>query len=131
MNSTEDNGMTKFEKFIKAMARRYAKRQKFWEEVEEIKYGKNGRRKMPTGKKFTIFLLINFTVVEIYTLFIMYYLRDISALPTLITSVIGEVITLIVYQIKSLKENTASSGFMYELKMKDAEQGIIDDNAVG
>lgn len=123
--------MTKFEKFIKAMARRYAKRQKFWEEVEEIKYGKNGRRKMPTGKKFTIFLLVNFTVVEIYTLFIMYYLRDISALPTLITSVIGEVITLIVYQIKSLKENTASSGFMYELKMKDAEQGIIDDNAVG
>lgn len=123
--------MTKFEKFIKAMARRYAKRQKFWEEVEEIKYGKNGRRKMPTGKKFTIFLLVNFTVVEIYTLFIMYYLRDISALPTLITSVIGEVITLIVYQIKSLKENTASTGFMYELKMKDAEQGIIDDNAVG
>ena len=123
--------MTKLEKFIKAMARKYAKRQKFWEEVEEIKYGKNGRRKMPTGKKFTIFLLVNFTVVEIYTLFIMYYLRDISALPTLITSVIGEVITLIVYQIKSLKENTASSGFMYELKMKDAEQGIIDDNAVG
>ena len=34
--------MSKFEKFIKAMARRYAKRQKLYAEVEEIKYGKNG-----------------------------------------------------------------------------------------
>ena len=123
--------MTKLEKFIKALARRYAKRQKFKEEVEEIKYGKGGRRKMSTGKKLTIFLLINFTLVEIYTLFIMYYLRDISALPSLITVVIGEVVALMIYQIKSLKENTSSTGFMYELRMKDAEQGIVDNDAVG
>lgn len=123
--------MTKLEKFIKAMARRYAKRQKFKEEVEIIKYGKGGRRKMPTGKKLTIFLVANFTLVEIYTLYIMYYLRDISALPSLITVVIGEVISLLIYQIKSLKENTANTGFMYELKMKDAENGVVDNNAVG
>jgi len=123
--------MTKLEKFIKAMARRYAKRQKFKEEVEIIKYGKSGRRKMPTGKKLTIFLVANFTLVEIYTLYIMYYLRDISALPSLITVVVGEVISLLIYQIKSLKENTANTGFMYELKMKDAENGVVDDSAVG
>lgn len=123
--------MTRLEKFIKAMARRYAKRQKFKEEVEEIKYGKGGRRKMPTGKKLTIFLVANFTLVEIYTLYIMYHLQDISALPTLITVVVGEVVALLVYQVKSLKENTANTGFMYELKMKDAENGVIDDNAVG
>lgn len=123
--------MTRLEKFIKDMARKYAKRQKFKSEVEIIKYGKNGRRKMPTSKKLTIFLIANFTLVEIYTLYIMYYFQDISALPTLITVVIGEVVALMVYQIKSLKENTASTGFMYELKMKDAEQGIVDDDAVG
>ena len=125
--------MSKLEKFIKAMARRYAKRQKFMEEVEQIKYGKSGKRKMPTGKKYTIYLLANFTIVEIYTLYIMYYLRDISALPTLITVVIGEVITLLVYQIKSLKENTANTGFMYELKMKNAEICTLNDSddAVG
>ena len=123
--------MTRLEKFIKDMARKYAKRQKFKSEVEQIKYGKNGRRKMPTSKKLTIFLIANFTLVEIYTLYIMYYLQDISALPSLITVVIGEVVALMIYQIKSLKENTASTGFMYELKMKDAEQGIVDDDAVG
>ena len=123
--------MTRLEKFIKDMARRYAKRQKFKSEVEEIKYGKTGRRKMPTSKKLTIFLIANFTLVEIYTLYIMYYLQDISALPSLITVVVGEVVALMIYQIKSLKENTASTGFMYELKMKDAEQGIVDDDAVG
>lgn len=123
--------MTRLEKFIKDMARKYAKRQKFKSEVEEIKYGKSGRRKMPTSKKLTIFLIANFTLVEIYTLYIMYYLQDISALPSLITVVIGEVVALMIYQIKSLKENTASTGFMYELKMKDAEQGIVDNDAVG
>ena len=126
--------MSKLEKFIKAMARRYAKRQKLLEEVEQIKYGKVGKRKMPTGKKLTIFLLTNFTIVEIYTLYIMYYLKDISALPSLITVVIGEVIALLVYQIKSLKENTANTGFMYELKMKNVDNYISkesDDDAVG
>ena len=91
--------MTRLEKFIKAMARRYAKRQKFKEEVDEIKYGKGGKRKMPTGKKLTIFLIGNLTLVEIYTLFIMYYLQDISALPVLITAVVGDVIALLIYQI--------------------------------
>ena len=123
--------MTRLEKFIKDMARKYAKRQKFKSEVEQIKYGKSGRRKMPTSKKLTIFLIANFTLVEIYTLYIMYYLQDISALPSLITVVVGEVVALMIYQIKSLKENTASTGFMYELKMKDAEQGIVNDDAVG
>jgi len=126
--------MSRLEKLIKAMARRYAKRQKFMEEVEQIKYGKSGKRKMPTGKKLTIFLLTNFTIVEIYTLYIMYYLRDISALPTLITVVIGEVIALLVYQIKSLKENTANTGFMYELKMKNVDTCMVEDtdeDAVG
>lgn len=123
--------MTKLEKFIKAMARRYAKRQKFKEEIDEIKYGKGGKRKMPTGKKLTIFLIGNLTLVEIYTLFIMYYLKDISALPVLITAVVGDIIALLIYQVKSLKENTSSTGFVYELRMKDAEQGVIDDNAVG
>jgi hypothetical protein len=123
--------MTTFEKLKKLMAIRYARRQKFNKELDEIKYGKEGRRKMPTGKKLTIFLIGNFTLVELYTLYIMYAFQDISALPTLITVVVGEVVALMVYMVKSLKENTASTGFVYELKMKDAENGIVPDDAVG
>lgn len=126
--------MTTLEKLETVLAYRYAKRHKFKKELEQIKFGKGGRPKMSTGKKLTIFLIINFTIVEFYTLYIMYYLQDISALPSLITVVIGEVIALLVYQIKSLKENTADTGFMYELKMRDANnanEANSDANAVG
>lgn len=123
--------MGRIEKFLKAQARKYAKRQKLKQEINTIKYGKGGKRKMAMSKKLTIFLLANFTLVEIYTLYIMYAFQDISALPTLVTVVIGDVIALTVYQIKAMKENTSNTGFMYELKMKDAENGITDDEAVG
>jgi len=123
--------MNKIEILRKYFAYRYAKRKKFKQELAVIKYGRGGKRKMEMSKKLTIFMLVNFTLVEIYTLYIMYAFQDISALPTLITVVIGEVVALMVYQIKALKENTSSTGFMYELKMKDAEKGIIDDNPVG
>ena len=127
--------MTTLEKLETVLAYRYAKRQKFKTDLETIKYGKSGKRKMPTGKKLTIFLIANLTLVEVYTLFIMYYLRDISALPVLITAVVGDVIALLIYQIKSLKENTADTGFMYELKMREANNNTNcntnDDNEVG
>ena len=120
--------MNTLEKIQTVLAYRYARRQKFNKELDKIKYGEGGKPKMAMGKKLTIFLLINFTVVELYTLYIMYYLRDISALPSLITVVVGEVISLIVYQVKSLKENTADTGFMYELKMRDANNNCDTNN---
>ena len=123
--------MTKLEKIMEFFARRYARKRKFKQRLYTIKYGKEGKRKMAMSKKLTIFLLANFTLVEIYTLYIMYAFQDISALPSLITVVIGEVVALMVYQVKAMKENTSSTGFMYELKMKDAENGIVDDEAVG
>ena len=92
MNSTEDDAMNTLEKIQTVLAYRYARRQKFNKELDKIKYGEGGKPKMAMGKKLTIFLLINFTIVELYTLYIMYYLRDISALPSLITVVVGEVI---------------------------------------
>jgi len=122
--------MTTLEKIRKLMAIRYARRQKFNKELDEIKYGKEGKQKMALSKKLTIFLLTNFTVVELYVLFVMYVFQDISALPSLITVVVGDVVAFIVYMIKSLKENTADKGFMYELRMKDADNNT-SDSAVG
>lgn len=122
--------MTTFEKIRKLMALRYARRKKFNKELDRIKYGEEGKEKMAMSKKLTIFLITNFTVVELYVLYVMYVFQDISALPSLITVVIGDVIAFIVYMIKSLKENTANTGFMYELKMKDADNNSSDE-AVG
>ena len=123
--------MTTLEKIRKLMAIRYARRKKFNKELDEIKYGKEGKQKMALSKKLTIFLITNFTVVELYVLFVMYVFQDISALPSLITVVVGDVIAFIVYMIKSLKENTSDKGFMYELRMKDADNSSSDDQAVG
>lgn len=128
--------MTTLEKIQTVLAYRYAKHKKFKKDLQVIKYGKGGKPTMSMSKKLTIFLLINFTIVEIYTLFIMYYLQDISALTSLITVVIGEVVALIAYLIKSLKENTSDTGFIYELKMRDANKDAncdanADANAVG
>lgn len=113
--------MNIIEKLLEIEAYRYARKQKFKQKLNKIKYGDVKKRKMEMSKKLTIFLLANFSIVELYTLYIMYVFQDISALPTLITVVIGEVIALMVYQIKALKENTSNTGFVYELKMKDAE----------
>ena len=82
--------MTTLEKIRKVMAIRYARRQKFNKEIEQIKYGKDGKPKMALSKKLTIFLLANFTVVELYVLYVMYVFQDISALPSLITVVVGD-----------------------------------------
>lgn len=117
------------EKLRKNLAKRYAKNQKFKKELNKIKYGKESKPKMPTGKKLTIFLITNFTLVEIFSLFIMFYLRDISSLSTLISCVVGEVMALAIYQFKSLKENTSDTGFMYELKMKESK--CNEENSVG
>ena len=124
--------MTTLQKLRKLMAIRYARRQRFNKELDLIRYGKEGKQKMALSKKLTIFLLANFTVVELYVLFVMYVFQDISALPSLITVVVGDVVAFIVYMIKSLKENTTDKGFMYELRMKDAEDGTVNDQeAVG
>ena len=124
--------MTTLQKIRRLMAIRYARRKRFNQELDLIKYGKDGKQKMALSKKLTIFLLANFTVVELYVLFVMYVFQDISALPSLITVVIGDVVAFIVYMIKSLKENTADKGFMYELRMKDVDNNTTtDDQSVG
>lgn len=113
-------------KLLLKSAERYAKRKDFKKEIYKIKYGKSEKPKMSMGKKLTIFLLINFTIVELSSLYLMWRFGDLSSMSSLITSVVGEVIALAVYQLKSLKENISDKGFVYELKMKDA-----DENSVG
>lgn len=54
-----------------------------------------------TSKVIMIFLIANFVVVEAYSMWIMWYLGDASALYTLITAVLGETLTYVVYAAKS------------------------------
>ena len=74
------------------------------------------RFKVNTTKLVMAYIIINCTIVEIYSMWVMVKLQDISGLYTLITSVIGETIAFLVYAVKSTKENT-QGGIIYE-KMK-------------
>lgn len=81
----------------------------------------------PTGKLLAVFLFLNFTVVEIYSMWAMYQLGDLSSLSTLITCVIGEVLTYLIYSLKSTRENT-SGGIIYDIAMKDRDTGMAGQN---
>lgn len=64
----------------------------------------NIRAKRTTTKVLMYFILINCTVVEIYSMIAMYLLADLSALYSLIGAVIGESIAYAIYCCKSFHE---------------------------
>lgn len=69
--------------------------------------------KPTTTKLIVAFIFINCTVVEIYSMWVMYKLADISALYSLISAVVGEAFTFAIYAAKSTKENTVG-GIIYD-----------------
>lgn len=115
------------EKIKLVFAYRYAKNKAFSEKLKKIKYGDKERKSLSFGKCLTIFMLINFTIVEAYSMWAMFVLSDLSALPTLITSVIGQAITLISYNFKSMIENK-TGGLIYEAAMHQIKTDVTIDN---
>lgn len=107
------------------LAYKYADHQKLKKRLNTIKYGNCEKPKMALSKKLTIYILTNFTIIEIYCLIIMAITKDLSSLPTLITVSIGEVVSLISYLIKSAMENISDKGFVYEARMKDMNSDCV------
>jgi len=98
-------------------ARVYADRVKKKQEIYEIKHQFDQRKKkLEFGKIMLLFVLINIGIVEAYSMWVMYALGDLSALPTLITCIIGDCISLSTYMIKSTFENRAG-GITFEAMM--------------
>lgn len=77
-------------------------------------------RKISTTKRLVNFLFLNCTIVEIYALWAMTKMQDLSALSVLISAIIGEVIAFAIYSIKSMRENM-KNGIVYDMAMKDKE----------
>lgn len=98
---------------------------------------KNGERydeqkkKMPMSKWLIIFLFINCTIIELFTMYVTLKsfslaliiggMVDFTPLVTLIGAVVGEVIGFAVYALKSTKENT-QGGIIYDQALKDHEE---------
>ena len=78
------------------------------------------KKKINTSKLLIGFIFINCVTVEIYSMWVMYVLSDLSALSVLMTAIIGETFAYAVYSIKSTKENT-QGGIIYDLAIKNGE----------
>lgn len=119
-------------------AKLHAEKVKIRQELYDIRHANDRQKeKLSTGKKALKFMIINCSIIELYSLFAMYMLQDLSPLTTLIAAVVGECVSIISYNIKSSKENT-SGGIIYESAMKKLEYELeesgsdeYDDGAVG
>lgn len=101
---------------------------------------KSAPSKLSTSKKALIFLFINCSLIEIFTLWVtiksvnlammMGISPDFTPLITLIGAVVSEVVGLAAYYVKSTKENI-SGGIVYESAAAANFQQPFDDGSVG
>lgn len=104
----EDKFNEDFEKKLAIEQRKSDKREKN-HQLNEIRrtnrYFYNRLEKFTTSKLLMYLIFINCTVIEIYSMWIMYHLSDLSALSTLIGAVIGESLSYAVYCAKSFNDS--------------------------
>ncbi len=112
----------------------HADKVKLKQELDEIRHANDKpKEKLSFSKIAFIFMMVNCTVIEIYSLVVMAIFADLSALTTLIVAVVGECVSLAAYMIKSMHENT-SGGIVYESAMERLRNELgtnNTDDAVG
>lgn len=83
------------------------------------------KKKLTTTKIIMYFILINCSVIEIYSMWVMYMLQDLSALYSLIGAVVSESISYAIYCAKSF--NDTKSEVSAKLERDKFEAGLSDD----
>lgn len=86
--------------------------------------------KFTTTKFLMYFILLNCTVVEIYSMVSMYNLQDLSSLYSLIGAVIGESITFAIYCVKSFKETKEEANHQLEVDRFNREFSMAPDTSL-
>ena len=117
-------------------------KQKIVEEKHDLK-AKTWKIRLPFAKMLAIFLFVNFTTLEIFTIWVtvktftlayaVSIMPDFAPLLALLGAVIGQTLSYWIYSSKAKAENTIG-GITYDLAMKDFEQqknNFVDDQSVG
>ena len=95
-------------------------------EKEENKYKK--KFKWPsTTKLIATYLFVIFNVVLVFVMYAMWHFAHLSYLGVLITDIAAQVLVYWIYAQKSRIENTSTSGFVYEARMKELNQQYSND----
>lgn len=98
-----------------------AKKKRRKSELKEISnmYGSTRKKVFDmstTTKQIMFFLLLNCTVVEIYSMIVIWRFGDLSALPAFITAAVTETISFAVYCVKSYLETKSEKNLEFETK---------------
>lgn len=101
-------------------------------ELQEIKnqYKLERKKKMTTTKIFMYFILINCSVVEIYSMFVMYKFQDLTALYSLIGAVVGESISYAIYCLKSFNDSKEEAKSLLERDKFNMEYNINKETEI-
>lgn len=114
-------------------ASKYALLRKQKREIKELRHQFDiPREKLTTSKKLTIFALADCTVIQLFSMFAMLYLHDISALYSLIAivgTVMCEAFSLASYNHKSMRENT-EGGIKYQDMMNEYNEHMHDTESI-
>ena len=86
-------------------------------ELRETKNKYKQKKKISTTKLIALYLFILLNVVLAFAMYMMYRLSDLTYLGVLITDIVAQVITFLIYVVKSTKENT-QGGITYETAMR-------------
>ena len=127
--------------YDKLRAKRHANKVKRKQEIYEIRHSNDPERKKPAYSKLLVaFIFIDCLVIQVFIMRMIAKTGDmtqISSLIGLIGTLFVQGMSLISYNAKSAKENSAQ-GIIYEMAMKDSGDQItnnmsddIDDDAVG
>lgn len=130
----------KFEKEFAIETRKAYEREKE-NEIRALKkkhtYVSDQNKKITTTKILMYLILANCTVIEIYSMWVMYHFADLSALYSLIGAVIGESLSFAIYCFKSFNETKEEEllklqrdKFLYETNQtnKHNEEDIEEDD---
>lgn len=125
----------KRQKDIKKKKEKWEKEKQILLEQQQLKNEKEQilkKDKISTSKIIMLFLFINCTIIELFTMGITILdlniakttgMVDFSPIVTLITAVVGEVISFAIYAAKSTKENT-QGGIVYQNMMNEYSKDI-------
>ena len=109
-------------------AKDHANKVKEKQNIEAVKhFYDKPKKKLTFGKLMLLFLIINCSVIEVFSMIAMWHFSDLSPLGGLIAAICTETVGLVSYMIKSSVENRGpDGGITYALAMR--EQDRIDNN---
>lgn len=99
---------------------------KEYKELSPKKKAKKGFDLSTTTKQLMLFIIINCSVIEIYTMVVMIIFKDLSALTALISAVVSESFSFMVYCVKSYLENRSEKNHEYDMEKLRVENDNSD-----